>query len=123
VTGSPPSNRRPNRPRLKLQLGELVNLSGAFYLAVVALTELGRRDAAAVLIGAADALDANRADVDWGIDGLGTMNDGLLDALGEERFATLTARGAALEIADAVAYLRAEADSALLPTEQRAVSG
>jgi hypothetical protein len=37
----------------------------------------------------------------------------LREALGEQQVATLAARGAALDITDAIAYLRAEADRAL----------
>ena len=37
----------------------------------------------------------------------------LVESLGRERVASLKARGAALEITDAVAHLRAEADEAL----------
>ena len=37
----------------------------------------------------------------------------LLEALGEQQVATLAARGAALDMADAVTYLRAEAGRAL----------
>jgi hypothetical protein len=40
----------------------------------------------------------------------------LIQELGEHRFATLTARGAALETRDAVTYLRAQADRALAAT-------
>jgi hypothetical protein len=42
-----------------------------------------------------------------------STNAALLAGLGEDRLATLRDRGAALEPADAVAYLRAETDRVL----------
>jgi hypothetical protein len=44
---------------------------------------------------------------------LAATDAALLEILGEQRLAALRERGAALEIGDAVAYLRAEADQAL----------
>ena len=44
---------------------------------------------------------------------LAATDAALLETLGEQHLATLAERGAALEITDAVAYLRAEADRAL----------
>jgi hypothetical protein len=44
---------------------------------------------------------------------LAATDAALLEALGEQPAAALAARGAALEYADAVAYLRAQAESVL----------
>ena len=44
---------------------------------------------------------------------LAATDAALLAALGEQQAAALAARGAALEYADAVAYLRAQAESVL----------
>ena len=44
---------------------------------------------------------------------MATTDAALIEALGEQHVATLAEQGAALEITDAVAYLRAEADRAL----------
>ena len=55
----------------------------------------------------------NDGDSDWSLEMLAATDVALLEALGEQQVATLAARGAALDITDAVAYLRAEADRAL----------
>ena len=52
-------------------------------------------------------------DSDWSLEMLAATDAALLEALGEQQVATLAARGAALDITDAVAYLHAEADRAL----------
>jgi hypothetical protein len=44
---------------------------------------------------------------------LAATDAALREALGEQQVATLAAHGGALDLADAVAYLRAEADRAL----------
>jgi hypothetical protein len=46
----------------------------------------------------------------WALDIAASTDTALLEALGEPRVAALAARGAALENADAVAYLRAQAE-------------
>jgi hypothetical protein len=48
---------------------------------------------------------------DWGLTILAATDAALVAALGEEQATTLAERGAALEYADAVAYLRAQATS------------
>ena len=55
----------------------------------------------------------NDGDADWILEMLAATDATLREALGEQQVATLTARGAALDITDAVAYLHAEADRAL----------
>jgi tetratricopeptide (TPR) repeat protein len=76
----------------------------------VALCQLGCFEPAAVLIGKADAM-APRIWPDWGLTILAATDAALVAALGEEQATTLAERGAALEYADAVAYLRAQATS------------
>jgi hypothetical protein len=74
---------------------------------------LGHVEPAAVLFGKGDAMSARQS---LGDDFLGrcTETDAtLLTALGEQRLATLTRRGAALELNEAVAYLRAQAEPVL----------
>jgi tetratricopeptide (TPR) repeat protein len=78
----------------------------------IALCQLGCFEPAAVLIGKADAM-APRNWPDWGLTMLAATDAALLEALGEQPAAALAARGAALEYADAVAYLRAQAESVL----------
>jgi hypothetical protein len=99
----------------KLQLGDLVALAGSWHLAGIAFCELGYFDPAAVLIGKGDAMFDTRGFFHWFLDMLAATNATLLETLGDQQVATLAARGAALEIADAVAYLRAQADPALHP--------
>ena len=70
---------------------------------------------AAVLIGKADAMAA-RNWPDWGLTMLAATDAALLEALGEQQATTLAARGAALEYADAVAYLHAQAEPILQQT-------
>jgi predicted ATPase/class 3 adenylate cyclase len=81
----------------------------------IALCQLGWFEAAAVLMGKADAMAA-RNWPDWGLTMLEATDSALLEALGEQQAAVLAARGAALEYADAVAYLRAQAESVLQET-------
>ena len=50
---------------------------------------------------------------EWILEIKATTDAALLDALGEQHLATLIERGAALDITDAVAYLRTEADRIL----------
>lgn len=88
-----------------------------FFLAGHALCRLGRFEPAAVLVGKADAMTTARSGPDWATN-LGTATDAaLLEALGEQEVAALAARGAALENADAVAYLRAQTESVLQDTQ------
>jgi predicted ATPase len=75
----------------------------------IALCQLGCFEPAAVLIGKADAMAA-RNWPDWGLTMLAATDTALVAALGEQHATTLAARGAALEYADAVAYLRAQAE-------------
>jgi hypothetical protein len=51
--------------------------------------------------------------VAWILEMFAATDAALVEALGEQHVATLAARGAALDITEAVAYLRAEADRVL----------
>ena len=95
-----------------LELGDHGVVSRSLYTAGVALCALGSCEPAAVLFGKADAM-AERWGLDWTLEMLAATDVALLEALGEQQVATLAARGAALDITDAVAYLHAEADRAL----------
>jgi hypothetical protein len=94
-----------------LQLGALANV-GLCHLAGVAFWELGAFEPAAVLIGKSDAMTEPRAP-DWVLEMKAATDAALHEALGGPQVARLAEQGAALDIADAVAYLRAEADQAL----------
>jgi len=78
----------------------------------IALCSLGTYEAAAVLIGKADAM-MDRFGPDWVLEMSAATDAALLDALGEEDVRALADRGAALTVADAVAYLRTEAERVL----------
>ena len=95
-----------------LELGAHWYMSRSLYWAGVALCALGSCEPAAVVLGNANAI-TERWVPDWIVE-IGAATDAtLLETLGEQQVATLTARGAALDITDAFAYLRAEADRAL----------
>ena len=66
-----------------------------------------------MLLGKADSI-ANRRWLSWAVAMTEAADAILMDGLGAERAATLAARGAALSDADAVAYLRQEADQLIL---------
>ncbi len=66
-----------------------------------------------MLIGKADTIYDRRIFPDWVVEMMAATDAALLETLGEQQLATLTSRGAALEITDAVTYLRGEADRAL----------
>jgi predicted ATPase/class 3 adenylate cyclase len=85
----------------------------AFIAAGHALCELGQFEPAAVLIGRWDAMSDREAVDDWTREQLAKIDTMLLAALGEEQLAALTTRGGALELHEAVAYLRVEAGRAL----------
>jgi predicted ATPase len=97
-----------------LQLGDFVSLAQSFLLGGVAFCGLGYPDPAAVLIGRAFAM-TELSPPDWFAEMLSATDAALRETLGERQVATLTARGTALEITDAVAYLCAQADPALHP--------
>ncbi|MEX1008121.1 MAG: BTAD domain-containing putative transcriptional regulator [Acidimicrobiia bacterium] len=94
-----------------LQLGALANV-GLCHLAGVAFWELRLFEPAAVLIGKSDAMTELSAP-DWVLEMKAAADAALREALGEPQVARLAEQGAALDIADAVAYLHAEADQAL----------
>jgi tetratricopeptide (TPR) repeat protein len=95
----------------KLELGDLVLLRGSLYMAGVALCALGSSEPAAVLYGKADTM--TRPTPNWVLDMVAATGAALLETLGEPQVARLAERGAALDMADAVAYLHAEANQAL----------
>ena len=94
-----------------LQLGALANV-GLCHLAGVAFWELGLFEPAAVLIGKSDAM-SEALIPDWVLEMKAATEAALREALGEQYVATLAEQGAALGVADAVAYLHAEAERAL----------
>ncbi len=91
----------------KLELGAQLIMSGSLYWAGVALCALGSYEAAAILLGNANAMTEPWVP-EWILDIKTATDAALLEALGEQHLATLTARGAAMDITDVVAYLRAE---------------
>jgi predicted ATPase/class 3 adenylate cyclase len=98
-----------------LQLGLLANV-GLCHLAGVAFWELGFFEPAAVLIGKSDAMTESTPSArppDWVLEMKAATDAALRADLGEPQVARLVEQGAALDIADAVAYLHAEADQAL----------
>jgi len=99
-----------------LEVGDHGVASRSLYTAGVALCALGSCEPAAVLFGKSDAM-AGRWGLDWSLEMLAATEVALLEALGEQQVATLAARGAALDNADAVTYLRAEAGRALAAPE------
>jgi hypothetical protein len=78
----------------------------------IALTALRRFEAAAVILGFADAHLVRPRRGEY-MTYLTAAETALLDALGEQRLAELQARGATLAFTDAIDYLCAEADRAL----------
>ena len=100
----------------QVKFGGTTLLHPSLWAAAVALVGLGHPEPAAVLVGAADAkgpVGIRRPLEDWGIEMAASTDAALLAALGEERLTALRHRGASLEPADVVAYLRAEADRVL----------
>ncbi len=100
----------------KLQLGDLRSVGASFELAVIAFCALGHLEPAAMLTGCIDASFAaltERLAPHWWRDLFATAHTALLDTFGEQQVATLAAQGAALEVTDAVAYLRAQAEPVL----------
>ena len=67
---------------------------------------------AAVLIGKCDDMTETQR-LDWINEMKAATSAALRTALGEQQTLALAARGAALDLTDAVAYLRAQADQAL----------
>ena len=112
--------------RLALQLTlDLIDIDVALALAdvlfgaAIALGRLGRFEAAAVVLGRADAMASRRGGMQWTLDLVAATDHAILAALGEEHAATLAARGAALDYADAVTYLRAQVASIPGPGDDR----
>jgi hypothetical protein len=99
----------------KLELGAHLIMSGSLFWAGVALCALGSHEPAAVLFGNANAMTEPWVP-EWVLAVKATTEAALLEALGEQQIATLAVRGAALEVTEAVAYLRVEAERALAGT-------
>jgi predicted ATPase/class 3 adenylate cyclase len=98
---------------LMLRLGTLQSVSGPCWAAAVAFVGLGQLECAAVLIAAADARGERWWSPDWG-GGLTPATDAaVLEGLGPERAAALREQGAAMTAADAVEYLKSEANRVL----------
>ena len=96
-----------------VRIGDPQAMAGAMGAAAIALCELGHLEPGALLLGKADSI-SNRRWLSWAVAMTEAADAVLMDGLGAERAATLAARGAALSDADAVAYLRQEADQLLL---------
>jgi hypothetical protein len=95
-----------------LEHGDHGVASRSLYTAGAVLCALGSYEPAAVLFGKSDAM-TTRWGPDWALEMLTATDAALLEALGEQQVAALAAHGAALDLAEAVAYLRAEADRTL----------
>ena len=87
--------------------------------ASLALVALGHPEPAALAIGAADDFLLGAVSVLWSEARCAANERALVEMLGEQEFATLTARGAALSADEAVAFLRGEADRVLGGEVQR----
>ena len=95
-----------------LELGAYWYMTRPLYWAGVALCALGSYEPAAVVLGNPNAI-TERWLPEWIVE-LGAATDATLrETLGQQQVARLAARGAALHISDAVAYVHAEADRAL----------
>jgi hypothetical protein len=97
---------------LAFEVGDHSLVSRSLSTAGVPLCALGSCEPAAVLFGKANAM-MERWGVAWILEMFAATDAALVEALGEQHVATLAARGAALDITEAVAYLRAEADRVL----------
>jgi predicted ATPase/class 3 adenylate cyclase len=96
-----------------LELGELAMFQFSFSTAAFAFVGLGYLEPAAVLLGAIEPPSSDQRAPDWVKELFASTDAALLQGLGEREVAVLRARGAAMDPADAVAYLRAEADRTL----------
>ncbi len=94
------------------QFGDPSLMVPSYWAAAVAFVGLGHFEPAAVLIAVSDALGPRQGPRD-GMALAAETDAEVLEGLGEARLAELRARGAALGLTDAVAYLRAEADRVL----------
>ena len=91
-----------------LEVGDVVLGAASLRLAARAFRELGDLEAAAAAFGKADAIsDGGFAPV-GALDKYAAAKAALVEELGEQRVAELAARGAAMTLADVVAYLRVE---------------
>ena len=87
-------------------MGILNVLPMACWVAGVALAGLGHFEPAAVLFGAIKDTKSIGRPSSWFVETTASTDAALLAGLGEDRLAALRDRGAALEPAEAVAYLR-----------------
>jgi predicted ATPase len=98
---------------MMLDAGERTSLVGPLSMGAVALGALGHPEPSAVLLGKAATIGSFSAQVPWAAELDEQTHATNLQALGAEQVAKLAARGAVLDFADAVDYLRAQADVAL----------
>ena len=98
---------------VKRSIGDSMGIHACFWNAGVACCALGCFEPAAVLVGKGDAMSLGRFGWGWGLDLLTATDAALVEALGERQVAAFAGQGAALEMTDAVDYLRAEADRIL----------
>jgi predicted ATPase/class 3 adenylate cyclase len=97
----------------RLQLGELAMFQFSFSTAAFAFVGLGYLEPAAVLLGAIEPPSSDQRAPDWVRELFASTDAAMLEGLGERQVALLYARGEAMDPADAVAYLRTEADRVL----------
>ncbi len=90
-----------------------MTLAQSLDLSAVSLCALRCFEAAAVITGTTNALAPHRAPPAWAAELMTAAGTAVVEALGEQPRAALEARGAALEVGDAVAYLRAQSDVVL----------
>ena len=93
--------------------GGVTLASAGVRIAGFTFCSLGSFEVAAVLFGRVSALAAGWFEPPWSRELFVAAETAIVEALGEERVAELMARGAAMEITDAVAYLRAEVERVL----------
>jgi predicted ATPase/class 3 adenylate cyclase len=98
---------------LQFQVGGSVPFGASFWGAAIAFVKLGYLEPAAVLMGQADPRFADQLDAAEFTETTAWAEAALLEGLGARQLTELKARGAALDTADAVAYLRAESQRAL----------
>ena len=96
-----------------LAFGIVTLLGRTCAIASLCLIGLGRPEPATVLLAAADVRDDRSTWPEWSLDLATAAGPALLEGLGEQRLVALRDRGSALENAELVAYLRAEADRVL----------
>jgi hypothetical protein len=82
-------------------------------VATCAFAGAGHAETAAVLLGAGDSLQPTRFGPGWVMEWLSELDSTLPQQVGDERFAELRSKGAALGLSEALEYVRVEAERAL----------